>query len=287
MTLMCLYVSACPIGTSSVEGAISINQCRCLAGYEAATDGIECTHCAVDTMKYTIGAGSCESCGSSRGSTFGATGQPLCTCFPGSSARWTLDAMVISCDPCESGTYNPSIGGQCVTCPIGSSTFPKNTTGASALSNCVCDVGHFSSTATAPCSSCSAGTYNAHIARLQCNPCAIGSYENQTGQTSCSGQCSMYATTTALASPSSSSCQCQAGYFVTGSGPNGVQCSACALGRYKSVVGAATCNDCPVNTWSNVIATTTCQSCPSFSTTNGAQGQTDIASCSCTLSYSQ
>jgi hypothetical protein len=53
---------ACPFGTSSNPGSVSLYNCLCLPGYQASTDGVACVQCSAGTFKSNTGTGLCSSC---------------------------------------------------------------------------------------------------------------------------------------------------------------------------------------------------------------------------------
>ncbi|KAJ1464261.1 hypothetical protein T484DRAFT_1649837, partial [Baffinella frigidus] len=52
----------CPSYTSSVEGSSEQVDCKCTAGYTAASDGVECDKCPKGTYKHETGAVACSVC---------------------------------------------------------------------------------------------------------------------------------------------------------------------------------------------------------------------------------
>ena len=54
--------AACPWGTFSSEGSKELIDCKCVAGWTAASDGVECEVCQPGTFKSAVGSGACSAC---------------------------------------------------------------------------------------------------------------------------------------------------------------------------------------------------------------------------------
>ena len=151
---------ACPNGTSTAgTGTPMLTGCVCVTGYEGATDGAECTPCAVGDFKSEIGNGTCASCpGNSSTFEMGATAISDCVCNPGYFAASNGTA----CEGCPAGSYQPAPAQAiCLACPANSSTV----VGADSLLNCSCLPGHFGGAGEA-CTPCAPGLYKVQASSL-------------------------------------------------------------------------------------------------------------------------
>ncbi|NBX19008.1 MAG: hypothetical protein EBR09_16800 [Proteobacteria bacterium] len=126
---------------------------------------------------------------------------------------WTILVLMISptsCIICPAGTFSENVtSNTCIKCEAGKFS---TTTGATAVSTCV---------------NCSANTYSEIIGASSintCKNCPINSISSTGSRTI-------------------SNCTCNAGF----TGPTDGNCSACALGKYKSIAGSGSCNDCEPN----------------------------------------
>ena len=137
-----------------------------------------------------------------------------------------------------------------------------------------------------PCVACVAGTYKPTNGSATCTNCVEDTYSTVVAATSntCVG-CPLYMQS-AVASGAITNCKCNAGY----TGSDGVLCTGCVAGKYKTVVGAVACTNCLVNTFSTAVAKTdaSCTTCLSVTTgpsqsLAGSALQTD---CKCNMGYS-
>ena len=71
---------SCPTGTTAPMNTAPIEDCVCLAGYSALSDGVQCIPCAAGTWKGSTGIGVCIACPEFSTSLEGSA---LCTCFTG------------------------------------------------------------------------------------------------------------------------------------------------------------------------------------------------------------
>ena len=140
--------------------------------------------------------------------------------------------------------------------------------------------------ANRPCVACVAGTFKPTTGPGVCTNCGTDTYSTAVAAISdpCVG-CPLY-TQSAVASGAITKCRCNAGY----TGPDGVVCTGCVAGKYKTAVGSVVCSNCAVNTFSTAVnkpdaSCTTCLSVtagPSQSV-SGSALQTD---CKCNMGYS-
>ncbi|KAJ1467771.1 hypothetical protein T484DRAFT_1575116, partial [Baffinella frigidus] len=77
----------CPAETSSPPGSNELTDCTCLAGYTAASDGVECGACDAGTYKTATGAGDCSAC------------------LAGTSSSASGSTELTDCTDCLAGTY--------------------------------------------------------------------------------------------------------------------------------------------------------------------------------------
>jgi hypothetical protein len=73
----------CPAGTSAPPGSDEISDCICALGYNATSNGVECTACVEGTYKATTGVGGCSACQGWATSPAGSTSVDACVCFDG------------------------------------------------------------------------------------------------------------------------------------------------------------------------------------------------------------
>ncbi|KAJ1470397.1 hypothetical protein T484DRAFT_1575161, partial [Baffinella frigidus] len=137
------------------------------------------------------------------------------------SAGFT-DADGGECTPCDAGTFKSVTGsGICTWCP----SHTSSAAGSVEVTDCVCVAGHTAESDGVPCRACDAGTYKAGTGAGECSVCPVGS-------SSASGIEAL------------TDCKCLAGY---GGEPDGVACSICMEGMFKSEVGPGECQFCPAN----------------------------------------
>eukprot|EP00961_Rhodomonas_salina_P126626 1706534-Rhodomonas_salina.1 len=74
-------------------------------------------------------------------------------------------------------------------------------------------------------------------------------------------------------------CICLIGY----EGLDGVPCTACGVGKYKSENGSGTCLECSGGDYLNTTAGSSCLACPS--NTFSLPGSVGIADCVCNVGY--
>lgn len=172
----------------------------------------------------------------------------------------------------------------CTACYSSSS---QSYAGSGAGTDCKCNAGYFGADG-AFCSMCSQGTYKLAAsyspASSTCTNCAADTYQPLNGATLASAclSCALNSQSPA-ATADSTSCQCNAGY----SGPNGGACTACYMGRYKSLPGPQACTLCANATYSSVTAATTystCLTCPGNSSSN--MGSAARSDCHCAFGFS-
>lgn len=133
------------------------------------------------------------------------------------------------------------------------------------------------------CNACPAGTYNSEPGATTCTNCGAGKYRS-TAAAAAETQCIACPANTFSFSGNTdiNNCMCNAGYS---GATNGVECTACAAGSYKTGVGIGTCTNCALNEYSTTPAqvVSTCSSCPAFS--QAPAGSNEASDCQCNSGY--
>jgi hypothetical protein len=99
--------SHCPPGSTSPPASVSLNQCKCSAGYSGTSDGVSCEPCGDGYFKSATGVGGCEPCRQTSILKYGSAG--CVACLAGST--WDPDSRTCRCN--EDYTLHPS-SSQCV-----------------------------------------------------------------------------------------------------------------------------------------------------------------------------
>lgn len=275
---------SCPAGSSSPEASVSPTACVCDAGY-SGNNGGPCVACPEGTYKATTGTAVCASCPvhSEPNNITGAAG---CHCLPGYVG-------VDECRMCAAGTYKDKTGSAdnlCISCPI----YSMSAAGSTSITACACNAGYWG---VGVCTACNIGTYSETQGATQASMCIT---------------CPIN-TTSEAGSAAVTACVCRAGYWGVGGTKH---CTACAIGTYSVVQGAAqsdtciqchgnmtsragsaaatacvcnagfwrveSCSGCAAGTYSFAIGATensTCIPCPGNATSNAASPS--IAFCRC------
>ena len=133
------------------------------------------------------------------------------------------------------------------------------------------------------CVACPAGKYKSTVGGGTCVDCQAGKYRTGTGAIGDNLCIDCPANTFAFAgSTLQTDCMCNAGYS---GAANGVACTACVAGTYKTGVGIGTCTNCALNEYSTTVAqvTSTCSSCPAFA--QAPAGSDEAIDCKCNAGY--
>jgi hypothetical protein len=189
----------CPaFSTTTATGAMSMNECRCLAGYagvivEGAEPPSTCDECAEGQYTSLPGTARCLACPSNSGSEVtGSTSVTDCECDAGFTG--TISAPTDTCDACPIGEFKQDTGpGLCEPCPENAVTA---SVGATQLTDCLCGLGH-TGVVAAP--------------EDVCSQCDVGSYKAVIGPAACI-QCPQYSTTVQEGGTSASVCECIPGH---------------------------------------------------------------------------
>ncbi|KAJ1486806.1 hypothetical protein T484DRAFT_1666447 [Baffinella frigidus] len=136
--------TACPSHASSASGSNYLTDCKCVAGYTAASDGVSCSACNAATYKVATGTGPCSTCPAGTSSASGSDDLTDCNCLAG--YHGTRDGS--ECTACLAGEFKSEVGtGDCPFCPANSES-----SAGSAL--CYCSAG-FTGADGGPCVVCS------------------------------------------------------------------------------------------------------------------------------------
>ena len=295
----------CNMGYTGPGGSAAngVTACEaCVAGkYKTATGPATCTNCLADQYSTVVAATSntCQSCSANMQAPEASNEAVDCKCNKGYTG-----ADGATCTACLAGTYKTSVGpATCVNCPVNTystmvakpdsvctacySSSSQSYAGSDEGTDCKCNAGYFGADG-AYCAKCSQGYYKLAASYTPesstCTNCAANTYQPLNGATlasaclSCPGNSQSPA-----ASAESTSCLCNAGY----TGPSGGTCTACYMGKYKSVPGPQQCTNCNNATYSSATAATTyttCLACPLNS--SSMMGSTARADCHCAFGFS-
>lgn len=274
----CESCTRCPEPSFSFDGAQSILDCKCPAGW-GGTAG-SCERCSRTTYKDWNGdgyyAGECQPCPAGKQSDASRT-----ACFCGINfAAEQIDGR-ISCRSCEYGKYKNWVGDDsCKNCPQNAVASAE-----SAVSECECAAGFYLDgyddvvsdqgqiSWELRCVACPASTFKAHSGNdKSCSPCGVG-YDSDVGSVSCFCAVGYYQNFSScvkcpehMTSPRNSlffsSCACIRGFYHL----NSTLCQPCAEKSYTDQLGMLQCISCPENTFSSAAST-------------------DIADCKCPKAY--
>lgn len=263
----------CPIHSSHVDTArVHVTDCTCDPGY-TGPDGGPCESCPLGDFKALNGSAPCDTCGIntySNGSSAsscvqchanstasaGSSLKSDCLCDPG------FELLADECVQCVPGKFKGGSGNEaCQLCGTDSefANAPGATTCISCFENshsrdtrerCFCDEGYIQQSET--------------VVHPTCSACPVNTFQNKSGMTACV-LCDAFAQS-AEASPSHTSCVCNAGFFEQ-SYDTGA-CEVCIPGKYKDVVDdtVLVCTQCPPNSESfpGSPGITSCQCSPGF-----------------------
>ena len=304
--------TTCPSHTTSDDDSDELIDCKCLAGYTAASDGQECSTCRKGEYKTETGAFACSRCqGGTSNDDTGSTsvdacvecganawsgdGAATCTTCPSQTssvsgsnektdckclAGYTAQSDGVACIACEAGSYKLETGtAGCTTCPSGS----ESTSGSD--EQCHCGFGyHWNGGYGNNCDMCIGGTYNPNKwDTTLCELCPAGKESAEEG-TTCK-DCPLGKDNNG----DGSGCEC---IYPTEPRTNSDDCmfNDCAAGYYVSQVGVhgvtpPVCTPCPIGSFRNSRNTDRqCESCPEGSTTYD-MGGVSVLDCYCAAGY--
>ena len=259
--------TACPVNSgASCRACLASSNCTCNIGF-FGPDGGNCISCAPGTYKNATGSDACTSCPAHTTSPNSSSVVTACVCNPG-----FYGPNGITCTPCHTAMYKSTTGSAlCTSCPSNSGA---SCSACTALGSCTCNIG-FSGPDGFVCTSCMAGTYknttgstsctscpanaNSQMSSSDCTcnigfygpnggactACMTGTYKDTTGTALCTS-CPPNSGASCSACNALRRCTCNMGFY----GEDGFECTACGIGKYKSVTGPAVCSSCPVKTTS-------------------------------------
>jgi hypothetical protein len=253
--------------TTYASGSVSIDACKCNAGFSTANDNTPSKTCvACGAGKFSLGNTlACSSCGAGRYSVGGTTTE--------------------NCLVCAANTYSPDGALQCTSC-LADSWAPV---GSAAITNCTCNAGFWPRNnpgqTGAACLACSAGTYKTSPDTSNCTLCAADRYSTSVG--ALSGAVCLTCPTASVSESGSATvaaCKCDTGYIGTILASSDT-CAACVPGKFSNVTAGTACVDCPRTTYSVATAKKdgACTSCGAFATS--PPGSASFAGCVCAAGY--
>ena len=238
----------CPLGAVSVEGASSLQECKCeLEGWRTLSDNI-CTCLPGYARDLHNMCRLCQSGFYCPGSDF-----PAHAC-PANSISHAGASNITEC-VCEAG-YTGVDGGPCSACDSGQWKSAQGSTDCN-----LCPANTYSNVASIDETACLCISGFTGDDGGPCTACSIGKYKSSLGSEICL-HCQLHSTTLTVASADESACVCAAGFEML----DGV-CQHCAPGHYKQDPGPELCVDkCPLHS-------------------SSPQGSTSIANCECDPGY--
>jgi len=249
-----------------------------------STSSDDCIQCRAGTYsEFEVAAAVCANCSASANSPARSDNSTDCICNAGYTGP---DGG--HCPSCVRGTYKATNGSApCVICPRNTySTVlasdsdtclqcPNHTSspdGTASIAGCICNPGF---TGVDVCVECVAGSYKPENGSSPCTLCPHGTYSTQSQQVSISTclQCPNH-TSAPQGSDNITRCICNVGY----TGPDGVTCTACPPGFYKSVNGTAECVACSPGKFSSESALSSASDC--LNCALGSYSQGGVSNCS-------
>ena len=284
---------ACPPGSWSAAGASACTACV-LGTYASDYFRTTCFSCVAPLSTCLIGSASCDAtCTTCVAGKFGPLGSGCGPCAAGGT----------TCEACQAGKYAPTTSATvCLTCATG-------TTCAAGQSACGFGCNNAGYTGAdslcTGCPACAAGKFKATRGTMGCTDCAGGKYLTITGGSACVS-CPASTPSSQGGSSSAAACarHCPAGTWgtwdgigactacptgkssphgissVTGctwlcpagqSGENGVECTLCGAGKFKSSDGSQPCTLCFGGSYSatvGAVSYATCLACDPTSSWN-------------------
>ncbi|KAJ1492981.1 hypothetical protein T484DRAFT_1610868 [Baffinella frigidus] len=251
-------INACPENSDSVAGIGTLLDCKCPLGY-TGQNGDACIGCSSGAYKNTIGNATCSLCAvDTYSTTIAATSNVQCINCPANTAAVQGSNVLVACK-CLMG-YNGTDGTQCTPCPAG--TYKQQPGDGACI---LCGIDTFSTTTAA-----------SHPLGM-CVQCEAGFLCSAGVKTACP-----FGTSSIAGSEEQTSCTCLAGYI----GEDGVECTPCPAGTYKTQQGDGVCVLCPINTYSTTIAATTSDACENCSVQAlSPSGSNKTSDCRCKEGY--
>ena len=164
-------------------------------------------------------------------------------------SRVLLSIQEFQCSACQEGTY--CYENFLTRCPAHSHSENQS----DAVEDCLCKAGFYQN-----------ASFSSGGACLPCRPSFF--CEGRGGATACHEHA-----LSAAGSYTSSQCLCAAGYAQVAAG----NCTACALGTYKTEWGTAACSPCAEATYAPAAASVSCTECPAYTVSNA--GSWELGAC--------
>jgi hypothetical protein len=291
--------ASCPAHSTSPVGSDQILDCECNMGFSvdifSVSNDLECIACMEGTYKAAPGDEPCLACPWASTSAVASWRSLDCKCTPGFTGS---DGA--ACTACEAGKYKVSIGSDdCTACGSGkfSATVgatsdvcqacPDNSDAPQAsneLTDCRCLSG-YAGLDGGTCIACVAGKYKIYTGSDACSDCANGKYSSYSGAMSEVACVECPENTDApQGSNELTDCQCKSGY----TGPDGVACTACEAGKYKTDVnsGSLPCTNCGAGKYSTTVGAKSvfsCLACPANSF--APAGSAAASACVCNAGF--
>ncbi|KAJ1471156.1 hypothetical protein T484DRAFT_1601495, partial [Baffinella frigidus] len=209
----------------------------------------------------------------------GSDGTACTGCIPG---KYKTDPGSAACTSCLANKYSTTVAATasttCQDCPLNT----LSATGSDALIDCTCLAGYIGDDGV-ECTACEAGTYKIATGTGTCTSCLANKYSTIVAATLNTCQVCPPNTFAPVGSDAQIDCTCLAGHTASF---NGMECTPCGAGTYKTATGTGTCTPCNLDTYSSSIAATvvdTCIACPS--NTSSTQNSVDLSNCTCIAGY--
>jgi hypothetical protein len=274
--------SSCPPNSVSPPQSTLSSACVCNPGY-SGNNGFVCVACEQNT--FCVGGNTPpQGCPYLYATSPAESSSVLaCTCNAGYFGQPGQE-----CRECTEGSYCAG-GGSITACP-GAIAGIYSVPGATSVEQCVCASGYYlknvlvGETLVNQCTVCDPGTFKVAPGNEQCTQCEVGLYGIVSGssdENSCK-QCPDF-TTSIAGSNTVLNCVCIEGYF---SLVNGVECTGCVQGSYKSTKGTGLCTSCVTSTYSITINATHESACLGCPEKNWSPARSDaLLDCICIAGY--
>ena len=196
----------CPVNTQSGSASDNVNDCECMTGTTAGSNGQACSECETGKYKAFTGAGSCVDCGSG-GTTLSPRSDDQGDCVPDTGYTGPAGG---SFSACATGTYKTAPGVSACTPCFAHATSPSASTSIDACS-CVAPAYVDDPDGADECD-CAAGYYYQSNACVPCeaNNFCPGGPTSGAAQTSCASV--LPDSVSAPGSTAEADCECSAGF---------------------------------------------------------------------------
>ena len=196
----------CPVNTQSGSASDNVNDCECMTGTTAVSNGQACSECETGKYKAFTGAGSCVDCGSG-GTTLSPRSDDQGDCVPDTGYTGPAGG---SFSACATGTYKTAPGVSACTPCFAHATSPSTSTSIDACA-CVAPAYVDDPDGVNECD-CAAGYYYSSGACVLCqaNNFCEGGPTASAGQTSCASV--LPDSVSEDGSSSEADCECSSGF---------------------------------------------------------------------------